>query len=96
MTMSQDRYPKDLILTVEDFTSCGLKAVLAGATGKDYPSMSDAFVDSVKQAKAKTMTLDNHGVKTEISPRSLMSPPEAKKLVGRDLSFESAEQGQEA
>ena len=48
--MSQDRYPKDLILTLEDFANCGWKEVLAGADCKDYPSMHDAFSDAAKQA----------------------------------------------
>ena len=48
--MSHDRYPKDLILTLEDFANCGWKEVLASADCKDYPSMHDAFSDAAKQA----------------------------------------------
>ena len=48
--MSHNRYPKDLILTLEDFANCGWKKVLAGADRKDYPSMHFAFSDAAKQA----------------------------------------------
>ena len=48
--MSHNRYPKDLILTLEDFANCGWKEVLAGADRKDYPSMYYAFSDAAKQA----------------------------------------------
>ena len=48
--MSHNRYPKDLILTLEDFANCGWKEVLAGADRKDYPSMHSAFSDAAKQA----------------------------------------------
>ena len=81
MTMSQDRYPKDLILTVEDFTSCGWKAVLAGATGKDYPSMHSAFVDAAKQAiseerqtHGKVLWLLSDACSMMLSPDSVNEP----------------------
>ena len=48
--MSHDRYPKDLILTLEDFAGCGWKEVLASADRKGYPSMHYAFSDAAKQA----------------------------------------------
>ncbi len=48
--MSHDRYPKDLILTLEDFAGCGWKEVLASADRKDYPSMHYVFSDAAKQA----------------------------------------------
>ena len=95
MTMPLAGYPRDLNLTVEDIISCGWNAALAGETCKRYSSMSAAFVDAVKQVIAKPRTLDKNGVKTEIAMRSLMGLPEARKLVGRDLSFKSGEDGQQ-
>ena len=50
MTMFHDRYPEDLILTVDDFTACGWKAALVGATCEGYRSMCDALSDAAKQA----------------------------------------------
>ena len=50
MTMFYDRYPEDLILTVDDFTACGWKAALVGATCEGYRSMCDALSDAAKQA----------------------------------------------
>ena len=50
MIMFHDRYPRDLILTVDDFTTCGWKAVLVGATCEGYRSMCDALSDAAKQA----------------------------------------------
>ena len=48
--MSHNRYPKDLILTLEDFANCGWKEVLAGAARKDYSSMREVFANAAKQA----------------------------------------------
>ena len=81
MTMPQDRYPKDLTLTVEDFISCGWKAVLAGATGKDYPSMHSAFVDAAKlaisedrQTQGKVLWLLSDACSMMLSPDSVNQP----------------------
>ena len=36
MTMAHNRYPKDIVLTVEDFAECGWKEVLAGTDREDF------------------------------------------------------------
>ena len=50
MIMSNERNKKELVLTVEDFSSCGWKTVLAEADRKDYFSMFSAFSAAAKQA----------------------------------------------
>ncbi len=54
MTMAHNRYPKDIVLTVEDFAECGWKEVLAGTDREDfledYPFRQHAFSDAAKQA----------------------------------------------
>ena len=48
--MSPERYPKDLELTVEDFTDCGWKEVLEGAKDKDRRLVYLSFYEAEKQA----------------------------------------------
>ena len=48
--MTEHLYPKNLILSLQDFSNCGWKEVLASADGKDYHSMHHAFFDAAKQA----------------------------------------------
>lgn len=48
--MSPERYPKDLELTVEDFTDCGWKEVLEGAKDKNRRLVYSAFSEAAKQA----------------------------------------------
>ena len=50
MIMSNERYPKELVLTVEDFSSCGWETVLAEVDRKDYSSIHSAFFNAAKQA----------------------------------------------
>ena len=48
--MPPERYPKDLELTVEDFTDCGWKEVLEGAKDKNRRLVYSAFSEAAKQA----------------------------------------------
>ena len=48
--MPPERYPKDMVLTTEDFAGCGWKEVLEGAKDKDYRSIDSAFSEAAKQA----------------------------------------------
>ena len=48
--MPPERYPKDMILTSEDFAGCGWKEVLEGTKDKDYRSIDSAFSEAAKQA----------------------------------------------
>ena len=52
--MPSKRYPKDMVLTVEDFTGCGWKEILAGADREgfleDYHLRQHAFSGAAKQA----------------------------------------------
>lgn len=52
--MPPERYPKDIVLTVEDFAGCGWKEILAGADREgfleDYHLRQHAFSDAAKQA----------------------------------------------
>ena len=52
--MSSERYPKDMVLTAEDFACCGWKEILAGADREgfleDYHLRQHAFSDAAKQA----------------------------------------------
>ena len=43
-------YPKDIVLTADDFAGCGWKEVLESVKDKDYRSMNFAFSDAAKQA----------------------------------------------
>ena len=52
--MAPERYPKDMVLTADDFAGCGWKEVLAGADREDfleaYHFRQHAFSDAAKQA----------------------------------------------
>ena len=48
--MPSERYPKDIVLTADDFAGCGWKEVLESTKDKDYRSMDFAFSDAAKQA----------------------------------------------
>ncbi len=48
--MPPERYPKDMVLTVDDFACCGWKEVLEDAKDKDRCLVSSAFSDAAKQA----------------------------------------------
>ena len=52
--MSSERYPKDMVLTVDDFAGCGWKEILVGADREgfleEYHLRQHAFSDAAKQA----------------------------------------------
>ena len=48
--MPPERYPKDMVLTAEDFVGCGWKEVLESAKDKDYRWTYVAFYNAAKQA----------------------------------------------
>ena len=52
--MAPERYPKDMVLTADDFAGCGWKEVLAGADRESfleaYHFRQHAFSDAAKQA----------------------------------------------
>ena len=48
--MPPERYPKDMVLTAEDFADCGWKEVLEGARDENYRSIDSAFSKAAKQA----------------------------------------------
>lgn len=48
--MSEERYPADLVVTEQDFRSCGWKDVLSKTSREGYPSMWQAFSAAARQA----------------------------------------------
>ena len=78
MIMSPGRCPEDLVLTVEDFSSCGWKNALARAAGEGYPSMSEAFSTSARQttdkAHSKVLNLLASACSMVLSPDSFNEP----------------------
>ena len=81
MIMSNERSKKELVLTVEDFSSCGWKTVLAEADRKDYFSMFSAFSAAAKQATdenrqthSKALRLLAKACSMILSPNSLNEP----------------------
>ena len=81
MIMSNERKKKELVLTVEDFSSCGWKTVLAEADRKDYFSMFSAFSAAAKQATdenrqthSKALRLLAKACSMILSPNSLNEP----------------------
>ena len=50
MTMLPERYPKNMVLTADDFACCGWKEVLEDAKDKDRRLVHSAFSDAAKQA----------------------------------------------
>lgn len=76
-----DRYPKDLTLTVNDFEGCGWKAALACASREDYFSMSEAFsaaakqaIDEGRQAHGKVLWLLSDACSMMLKPVSVNEP----------------------
>ncbi|GAA5262713.1 DUF4209 domain-containing protein [Methanocalculus sp. MC3] len=48
--MHSERYPTDLIVTVDDFRACGWQDVLSAASQKNYSTMWTTFSDAAKRA----------------------------------------------
>lgn len=79
--MSDSTEPMDVPITERDFHSCGWQVVLAAATQGGYPSMSQAFSATARQAAE-----DGHGAREKVfrlladtcsmmlSPRSINEP----------------------
>ena len=100
MIMSNERYPKEPVLTVEDFSSCGWKTVLAEVDRKDYSSMHSAFSDVAKQATdekrqahSKALWLLANACSMMLSPASFNEPfkpyiefPDRRSTIPDDLS----------
>ena len=100
MIMSNERVKKELVLTVEDFSSCGWKTVLAEADRKDYFSMFSAFSVAAKQATdenrqthSKALRLLAKACSMMLSPNSLNEPfkpsielPDRRSTIPDDLS----------
>ena len=81
MTMSHDRYPENLILTVEVFANCGWKAALAAADKEGYSPMWEAFsaaarqaIDEGRQAHGKALWLLADACSMRFSPDSISVP----------------------
>ena len=79
--MPPERYPKDLELTVEDFTDCGWKEVLEGAKDKNRRLVYSAFSEAAKQATdegqqahGKTLWLLADACSMMLSPDSVNEP----------------------
>ena len=79
--MSHNDNQEDLILTSEDFSSCGWKAVLAGSDREDYSSISQAFSDAARQAisedrqaHGKVLSLLDQACSMMFSPDSVNEP----------------------
>ena len=51
--MTQDHYPKEILLTKKDFSECGWKAALADAAGVGYRSMYLALAKAAEQAASE-------------------------------------------
>lgn len=48
--MNSERYPKDLVITEQDFHESGWKKVLESATREGYSSMRQSFSYAARQA----------------------------------------------
>ena len=100
MIMSNEQEKKELVLTVEDFSSCGWKTVLAEADRKDYFSMFSAFsvaakqaTDENRQAHSKALRLLAKACSMMLSPNSSNEPfkpsielPDRRSTIPDDLS----------
>ena len=81
MLDSHDRYPEDLVLTIEDFNGCGWEAAMPNASGGGYSSMWEAFstagkqaIDEERQAHGKALFLLAHACSMRFSPDSINEP----------------------
>ena len=79
--MPPERYPKDMVLTAEDFVGCGWKEVLESAKDKDYRWTYVAFYDAAKQAinedrqaRGKVLWLLADACSMRLSPASANEP----------------------
>jgi len=79
--MSFERYPKDLIITDDDFANCGWKDVLASTEREGYFSMWHAFSCAAKQAMedgrqsyGKVLWLLADACSMMLSPKSINEP----------------------
>ena len=91
--MSHNDNQEDLILTSEDFSGCGWKAVLAGSDREDYSSISQAFSDAARlvisedrQAHGKVLSLLDQACSMMLSPDSVNEPFQPFMVLGGQRS----------
>jgi hypothetical protein len=79
--MTTERYPSDLVITVQDFTDCGWKAVLTSTTRDGYSSMWHSFSEAARQAiedrrqtHGKVLWLIADACSMMLSPQSINEP----------------------
>ena len=79
--MPPERYPKDMVLTAEDFVGCGWKEILERAEDKDYRLVHSAFYEAAKhvtdegrQAHGKVLCVLADACSMRLSPASANEP----------------------
>jgi hypothetical protein len=79
--MTQERYPIDLVITDQDFRTCGWKQILAGVVREGYPSMGQAFsagaqlaMDECRKLHGKVLWLLSDACSMMLSPKSINEP----------------------
>lgn len=79
--MTTERYPADLVVTVQDFADCGWKAVLTSTTREGYSSMWQAFsaaarqaIEEGRQSHGKILWLLADACSMMLSPKSINDP----------------------
>ena len=79
--MSHERYPKDILLTVEDLADCGWEEILASIDRKGYSSMHSALsnaakvaIDEDRKARGKTLWLLSDACSMVLSLASVNEP----------------------
>ena len=79
--MKAERYPADLLITVQDFGTCGWKEALTTATREGYPTMWQTFSAAARQAieegrqpNGKVLWLLADICSMMLSPKSLNEP----------------------
>lgn len=91
--MSFERYPKDLIITDDDFANCGWKDVLASTEREGYFSMWHTFSCAAKQAMedgrrshGKVLWLLADACTMMLSPKSINEPFKPAFIMGGNRS----------
>lgn len=79
--MNTERYPADLVLTMQDFANCGWKEVLTNSNREGYSSMWQAFssaarqaLDEGRQSHGKALWLLADACSMMLSPKSVNEP----------------------
>lgn len=78
--MSEELYPADLQITVEDFMTCGWKEILAGIPEKCYPSMFEAFSSGAKKAIKEQRFAHGKVLRLLASVCSMMLDPDSRNI----------------